>query len=90
MLGGDFGAETAGFGPRTIDCDLVWIEDEQHAGPKLTLPHPRLGERDFVLVPMEDLMHDPVRFLSHAGVTILPPEERVGHVLSELGVVEWE
>ena len=83
-------AETAGFGPRTIDCDLVWIEDEQHAGPKLTLPHPRLGERDFVLVPMEDLMHDPVRFLSHAGVTILPPEERVGHVLSELGVVEWE
>jgi 2-amino-4-hydroxy-6-hydroxymethyldihydropteridine diphosphokinase len=79
-----------GHGPRTIDCDLAWIEDEQHAGPKLTLPHPRLGERDYVLVPMEDLMHDPVRFFSHAGVDVLPPEERVGHVLSELGVIEWE
>ena len=83
-------AETAGFGPRTIDCDLVWIEDEQHAGPKLTLPHPRMGERDYVLVPMEDLMHDPVRFFSHAGVDVLQPEDRVGHVLSELGVIEWE
>lgn len=79
-----------GHGPRTIDCDLVWLEDEQHAGKKLTLPHPRLGERDFVLVPMEDLMHDPVRFLSHGGVNVLPPEQRIGHVLGELGVVEWE
>jgi len=83
-------AETAGFGPRTIDCDLVWVEDEIHAGPKLTLPHPRLGERDYVLVPMEDLMHDPVRFLSHDGVEVLPPEDRVGEVLGELGVIEWE
>ena len=79
-----------GHGPRTIDCDLAWVEDEQHAGPKLTLPHPRLGERDFVLVPMEDLMHDPVRFLSHGGVRVLPPENRVGHVTSELGVLDWE
>lgn len=83
-------ADTLGHGPRTIDCDLVWIEDEIHSGPKLTLPHPRLGERDFVLVPMEDLMHDPVRFLSHGGVEVLPPEQRIGHVTSELGVVEWE
>ncbi len=83
-------AETAGFGPRTIDCDLAWIEDELHAGPKLTLPHPRLGERDYVLVPMEDLLHDPVRFLSHSGVAIVPPEERVGRVTAELGVIEWE
>ena len=79
-----------GHGPRTIDCDLIWIEDEQHAGPKLTLPHPRLGERDFVLVPMEDLMHDPVRFFSHGGVKVLPPDQRVGHVTAELGVLDWE
>ena len=79
-----------GHGPRTIDCDLVWIEDEIHAGPKLTLPHPRLGERDYVLVPMEDLMHDPVRFLTHDGVEVLPPDDRVGRVTSELGAIEWE
>jgi 2-amino-4-hydroxy-6-hydroxymethyldihydropteridine diphosphokinase len=79
-----------GHGPRTIDCDLLWVEDERHAGPKLTLPHPRLGERDFVLLPMEDLMHDPVRFFSHGGVEVLPVEQRVGRVTDELGVLEWE
>ena len=79
-----------GTGPRTIDCDLVWVEGETHVGTRLTLPHPRLGERDYVILPMEDLMHDPVRFLAHGGVTVLPREERVGQVTSDLGEVEWE
>ncbi len=80
----------AGHGPRTIDCDLCWIEDEQHAGAKLTLPHPHLGERDYVLVPMEDLMHDPARFLIHAGVPVYAPNDRVGHVVAELGELDWQ
>ena len=80
----------AGNESRIIDCDLCWVEGERHAGRLLTLPHPRLGERDFVLVPMEDLMHDPVRFFTHAGVTVLPPEARVGHVTAELGPLDWE
>ena len=79
-----------GHGPRTIDCDLVFVEGEEHAGGKLTLPHPHLGERDYVLVPMEDLMHDPVRFLMHAGVPVYAPEERVGHVTAELGALDWQ
>ncbi len=79
-----------GHGPRTIDCDLCWVEGESHAGPLLTLPHPHLGERDYVLVPMEDLMSDPVRFLAHAGVEVAPVEERVGHVLADLGPIEWQ
>ena len=79
-----------GHGPRTIDCDLLWMEGETHAGRKLTLPHPLLGERDFVLVPMEDLMHDPARFLTHAGISIKPREERVGLVRADLGEISWE
>lgn len=78
-----------GHGPRTCDCDLVWMEGETHAGKKLTLPHPGLGERDYVLVPMEDLMHDPVRFLEHAGVEVKPQEERVGTVRKDLGELSW-
>lgn len=79
-----------GTGPRTIDCDLVWVEGESHAGARLTLPHPRLGERDYVIVPMEDLMHDPERFLAHAGVPVTPRDDRVGHVTADLGEVAWE
>ena len=86
----DHDVKEAGSESRIIDCDLCWVEDERHAGQLLTLPHPRLGERDFVLVPMEDLMHDPVRFLTHAGVDVLIPEERVGHVTAELGTLSWE
>ncbi|MGN0287244.1 MAG: dihydropteroate synthase [Atopobiaceae bacterium] len=79
-----------GFGPRTIDCDLCWFEGEEHAGRKLKLPHPGLGERDYVLVPMEDLMSDPERFLAHDGVDVRPFEERVGHVMADLGPVAWQ
>lgn len=79
-----------GTGPRTIDCDLMWVEGERHAGSRLTLPHPRLGERDYAIVPMEDLMHDPVRFLTHGGVEVLPREQRVGLVTADLGEVAWE
>ncbi len=80
----------AGHGPRTIDCDLVYVEGEEHAGQRLTLPHPHLGERDYVLVPMEDLLHDPVRYLMHAGVPVYAPADRVGHVVSELGELDWQ
>lgn len=82
--------KTLGHGPRTIDCDLVWVEGETHAGERLTLPHAHLGERDYVLVPMEDLMHDPVRFLTHAGVEVAEPEQRIGRVTSELGPLDWK
>ena len=66
------------------------MEGETHAGRRLTLPHTGLGERDFVLIPMEDLMHDPVRFLTHVGVKVLPREERVGLVREDLGEIAWE
>ena len=72
-------------GPRLIDLDLLWMDGEIHGGIKLRLPHPLIGERDFVLVPLEDLMHDPARFFRHAGVAVKEPEERVGHVVGELG-----
>ena len=72
-------------GPRVIDCDLLWMDGETHGGDKLRLPHPKLGERDFVLVPLEDLMHDPARFFRYEGVPVLDTEERVGHVVGELG-----
>ena len=72
-------------GPRTIDCDLLWMENELHGGDRLRLPHPMLGERDFVLVPLEDLVHNPARFLRFQGVDVKPSEERIGHVVCKLG-----
>ncbi len=42
-------------GPRTIDLDLLCYDAQVLDTPQLTLPHPRLHERAFVLVPLCDL-----------------------------------
>jgi 2-amino-4-hydroxy-6-hydroxymethyldihydropteridine diphosphokinase len=43
------------FGPRTIDLDLLVFGDLQLDEPGLTVPHPRLHERLFVLEPLAEL-----------------------------------
>jgi len=41
--------------PRTVDVDLLLYGQEVRAEPSLTLPHPRLHERRFVLVPLAEI-----------------------------------
>ena len=87
QLGRDRSGKAKANGPRPIDCDLLWMDNEMHGGNKLRLPHPGLGERDFVLVPLEDLMHNPARFFRYEGIDVKEPEDRVGHVVAELGTL---
>jgi 2-amino-4-hydroxy-6-hydroxymethyldihydropteridine diphosphokinase len=46
------------FGPRTIDLDLLLFGNEVMTGERLTLPHPRMLERAFVLVPLAEIAPD--------------------------------
>ena len=55
------------FGPRTLDLDLIWYEGERRDDPRLTLPHPRAHEREFVLRPLQEL--DPDLDLRGVSVT---------------------
>lgn len=87
QLGRDRSGKAKANGPRPIDCDLLWMDNEIHGGNKLRLPHPGLGERDFVLVPLEDLMHNPARFFRYEGIDVKEPEDRVGYVVAELGTL---
>lgn len=41
--------------PRTLDLDLLLFDDERVAAPELTLPHPRMHERAFVLMPLLEI-----------------------------------
>ena len=43
------------YGPRAIDCDLLLWEGGAWSGPDLEIPHPRLAERRFALLPVLDL-----------------------------------
>lgn len=48
------------WGPRTIDLDLLLFGDRRIEEPGLTVPHPRLHERAFVLEPLAELAPDAV------------------------------
>lgn len=46
------------WGPRTLDVDVLYVEGETVDDPDLTVPHPRLYERAFVLAPLRELAPD--------------------------------
>jgi 2-amino-4-hydroxy-6-hydroxymethyldihydropteridine diphosphokinase len=66
------------WGPRTLDADVLLVEGAAVDEPDLTVPHPRLWERRFVVQPLADLAPDlvsPSR-LEAAGGRV----ERVGRL----------
>lgn len=69
------------WGPRVIDLDLLLYGDQCIEGPELTVPHPRLHERAFVLVPLLELAPDlviPGRGRADALLGQLDDNERAG------------
>ncbi len=46
------------WGPRTLDADVLLYDDLCLADPLLTIPHPRMWDRRFVLAPLADLAPD--------------------------------
>jgi 2-amino-4-hydroxy-6-hydroxymethyldihydropteridine diphosphokinase len=49
---------SAHWGPRLIDIDILVLADAVMSTSRLTLPHPHLHERAFVLIPLADLAPD--------------------------------
>lgn len=56
------------FGPRTIDLDILLFNQEVNKEADLELPHPRLHERAFVLVPLAEIASDEV--VPNTGKTV--------------------
>lgn len=46
------------YGPRIIDIDILFYGDHIYSSPDLTIPHPRISERAFVLVPLAEIASD--------------------------------
>ena len=71
------------WGPRPVDIDLLAYDDLALCDPELTLPHPRLFERAFVLVPLVEIVpdrtiagvrvHDALARVDAGGIEKLPP-----------------
>jgi 2-amino-4-hydroxy-6-hydroxymethyldihydropteridine diphosphokinase len=71
------------WGPRTLDIDILAYSDARIDEPGLTIPHPRLTERAFVLVPLLDIapdrmiegrtVRDWAAAVDHSGIEPLAP-----------------
>ncbi len=76
------------WGPRPVDIDLLAYDDVTANDEDLVLPHPRLLERAFVLVPLAEIaadrriggirVRDALARLDAAGIERLPPRSRTG------------
>ncbi len=64
-------------GPRTCDIDILDYQMYVHESEELTLPHPRINERDFVVKPLLEVLPGCVLANGHA-VGAVPEKERVG------------
>jgi 2-amino-4-hydroxy-6-hydroxymethyldihydropteridine diphosphokinase len=85
LLGRDRAREVH-WGPRPIDLDLLLWGTRIARTPELELPHPRLVERRFVILPLIDLFGDD---LVVAGVTLAALRERVRDQVADEIRTSW-
>jgi len=71
--------------PRPIDIDILFYGDQVIETPKLVIPHPRLTERAFVLIPLDEIAPDLVHPVT--GKTVKELKESAVNVQ---GVFKWE
>ncbi len=71
--------------PRPIDIDILFCGDQIVETPNLVIPHPRLAERAFVLIPLAEIAPELVHPVS--GKTV---RELLQMVTEKQGVLRWE
>lgn len=71
--------------PRPIDIDILFYGDQVVDTPKLVIPHPRLAERAFVLIPLAEVAPDLVHPVS--GLTV---KQLLEGLREKQGVFKWE
>lgn len=74
------------FGPRTIDLDILVYNQELYDTERLTIPHPRMHERAFVLIPFNEIAPEMI---------VSKFDKRIDHLTANLsksdksGVLKW-
>ncbi len=71
--------------PRPIDLDILFYGNQMINTPELTIPHPRLAERAFVLVPLADIAPDLMHPVLHKTV-----KELLAALPVKQGAVRWD
>ena len=70
------------WGPRVIDLDLLVFDDVVLDSPALTVPHPGIAERNFVLLPLQEIAPDLIipGLGKVADIAVNPDEPRISRI----------
>ena len=77
------------WGPRPLDLDILFYGEERIDLPELTVPHPRIVERAFVLAPLAEVVRGPLPILGLSAIDVLaklPDGALVTRVAADLRV----
>lgn len=83
---------TVRWGPRVIDLDILLYNNENMNTERLILPHPRMYERAFVLIPLFDVVATQSEQLTKARDIVMQMDantEGVRHVMQQQSIPSW-
>lgn len=76
------------WGPRTIDIDILTYGQERFIGDDLEVPHPRMKDRLFVLIPFVEIA--PTHLIAIDTTTFRTTAELLDNVMDKSGVRKWK
>ncbi len=73
------------YGPRLIDLDILFYDDLEYKSEKLTIPHPEIANRAFVLVPLMEIAPNYIHPVNHKKIVDIAAQIEVDHIIEFRG-----
>ena len=73
------------YGPRLIDLDILFYDDLEYKSEKLTIPHPEIASRAFVLVPLMEIAPNFIHPSSHKKIIDMVDQVEVDSIIEYRG-----
>jgi len=73
------------YGPRLIDLDILFYDDLEYKSDKLTIPHPEIANRAFVLVPLMEIAPNYIHPVNHKKIADMTAQVEVDSIIEFRG-----
>ena len=73
------------YGPRLIDLDILFYDDLEYKSEKLTIPHPEIATRSFVLVPMMEIAPNYIHPVNHKKIADMAAQIDIDSIIEFRG-----
>ena len=73
------------YGPRLIDLDILFYDDLEYKSEDLTIPHPEIATRAFVLIPLMEIAPNYIHPVSHKKISDMASQVSVDNIIEFRG-----